>query len=295
MPWQQLKLTCPASDLELVEDLLLELGALSLSLGDAADEPIFEPLPGDTPVWSESIVTATFDESSDPERLAQALLARLPASIASTLIRDSLQERDWEQAYRDHFKPLQCADRLWIVPSWIDPPDAQAVNLRLDPGLAFGTGSHPTTALCLAWLAEQQLADLDLVDYGCGSGILAIAAIMLGARQVLAVDIDPQAIDASRANMERNAIAAERITLYLPQEDPGDITDLLMANILAGPLIELAPQFASRVRPGGKILLSGILISQVTDIQFAYGKFFQLDPARHFDEWACISGQRREP
>lgn len=294
MPWQQLKLTCQASELELIEDLLLELGALSISLGDAGDEPIFEPLPGSSPVWSESVVTATFDAASDPEQLAQALRARLPGAVAQTLSHDSLQERDWVHAYRAHFKPLQCADQLWIVPSWIEPPDPRAVNLRLDPGLAFGTGGHPTTALCLAWLAQQPLNDLDIVDYGCGSGILAIAAILLGARQVLAVDIDPQALDATRANMERNAIAPGCIPLYLPQADPGTATDLLMANILAGPLVELSAQFAERVKPGGKILLSGILNSQLNDIQSAYDDYFQLDPVRQREEWVCISGRRRE-
>lgn len=293
MPWQQLKLTCEACDLELVEALLEELGALSISLADAGDEPIFEPLPGDSPVWRESIVTATFDMASDPEHLSQALLARLPAAIARTLAHDSLQERDWEEAYRAHFKPLQCADRLWIVPSWIDPPDPQAVNLRLDPGLAFGTGSHPTTALCLSWLAQQRLQGLDLVDYGCGSGILAIAAIMLGARRVLAVDIDPQAISASRANMERNNIATDQIRLCLPEADPGTAADLLMANILAGPLVELSAQFAARVKPGGNILLSGILNSQLNAIQSAYGEYFELDPAQQREQWVCISGRRR--
>ena len=294
MPWQQIRLTCRSGDLETVEDLLTELGALSISLGDAGDEPIFEPLPGDSPVWSEAVVTATFDQSSDRERLTLALQAALPGSIARTLTHDSLQERDWEQAYRDHFKPLQYADNLWIVPSWLQPPDPAAVNLRLDPGLAFGTGNHPTTALCLAWLAQQPPSGLDVVDYGCGSGILAIAAILLGANRVQAIDIDPQAISASRANMERNAIDAARIPLYLPQDDPGDSADLLLANILAGPLTELAPRFAARVRPGGKILLSGILNSQLDDIQSAYGDYFRLDPARLREEWVCLSGERRE-
>jgi ribosomal protein L11 methyltransferase len=222
------------------------------------------------------------------------LMARLPTALAQTLTHGSFQDRDWEQAYRQHFKPLQCAAKLWIVPSWIEPPDPAAVNVRLDPGLAFGTGGHPTTALCLAWLGEQALDGLELIDYGCGSGILAIAAIKLGARRVLAVDIDPQALSASRANMEMNAIPAQRIPLCLPRDCSDDAVDLLMANILAGPLVELAPLFADRVRPGGKILLSGILNTQLKDIQSAYDEYFHMDAARERDDWVCIAGQRRD-
>ncbi len=294
MTWQQVNLNCSATELEAVEELLLELGALSISLRDAGDNPIFEPLPGDSPVWQEAIVTGTFGEDRDPEQLAQMLRARLPASLAQSVTQDSFQDRDWEQAYRQHFKPLQCAPNLWIVPSWLEPPDPAAVNIRLDPGLAFGTGGHPTTALCLAWLAEQNLTDLGIIDYGCGSGILAIAAIKLGAQRVLAVDIDPQAVAACRANMERNSIPARQIEVCLPAACGSDAADLLMANILAGPLVELAPQFARRVKPGGKILLSGILKPQLNDIQSAYDHFFQLDPARQRDDWVCIGGIRRD-
>jgi ribosomal protein L11 methyltransferase len=293
MSWQQLHLTCQSTDLEQVETLLMELGALSISLRDAGDNPIYEPMPGDSPVWQESIVTATFAEDSDPEQLAQMLMASLPAALARTVTRDSFQDRDWQQAYRQHFKPLQCAPRLWIVPSWLDPPDPAATNLRLDPGLAFGTGSHPTTALCLAWLAQQELRGLELIDYGCGSGILAIAGILLGAKQVLAVDIDEQALGACRSNMAMNSIPQQRIRVCLPQA-AGDIAaDLLMANILAGPLVDLAPRFAGMVRSGGKIILSGILNSQLNEIQSAYDSYFELEPAREREEWVCIGGSRR--
>jgi len=293
MTWQQLNLTCQSTDLERVEELLEELGALSISLRDAGDEPIYEPLPGASPVWQESIVSATFGEDCDPEQLAQILMARLPPTLAQTVTLDSFQDRDWQQAYRQHFKPLQCAPRLWIVPSWLEPPDPDATNLRLDPGLAFGTGGHPTTALCLAWLAEQNLAGLELIDYGCGSGILAIAGILLGAQQVLAVDIDEQAVSACRSNMEMNSILPRQIQVCLPQAARYRACDLLMANILAGPLVEFAARFAELVKPGGKIILSGILNSQVNEIQSAYGPFFELDPPRAREEWVCIGGSRR--
>jgi len=293
MTWQQLHLTCPSADLEQVEALLMELGALSISLGDAGDNPIYEPMPGDSPVWQESIISATFGKDSDIEQLSQMLMARLPAALAQTVTRGSFQDRDWQQAYRQHFKPLQCAPNLWIVPSWLEPPDPGATNLRLDPGLAFGTGSHPTTALCLAWLAEQDLQGLGLIDYGCGSGILAIAGILLGAQQALAVDIDEQALSACRANMAMNSIPQQRIRVCLPQAAGKTTADLLMANILAGPLVDLAPRLAGMVRSGGKILLSGILNSQLNEIQSAYGTFFAMDPPREREEWVCIGGSRR--
>jgi ribosomal protein L11 methyltransferase len=271
----------------------MELGALSISLSDAGDDPIYEPLPGDAPIWRESIVSATFAEDSDPEQQAQLLLARLPAALSQTVIHGSFKDRDWQQSYRQHFKPLQCAENLWIVPSWSDPPDPQSTIVRLDPGLAFGTGSHPTTALYLAWLAQQELTSLNLIDYGCGSGILAIAAIKLGAGRVLAVDIDEQAITACKSNMEVNSVTPEQISVGQPGMIKETKTDLLMANILAGPLVDLAARFAELVVPGGKIVLSGILTSQLHDIQSAYDSFFELDPMQQRDEWACISGQRR--
>ena len=293
MSWRQLSLTCPAAQLAEVEDLMLELGAMSISLCDAGDEPIYEPMPGATPVWRESVISATFAEDSDPEQLAQLLLARLPAALSQTVNHGSFKDRDWQQSYRQHFKPLQCAENLWIVPSWSEPPDPRATIVRLDPGLAFGTGSHPTTALCLAWLAQQELTNMGVIDFGCGSGILAIAAIKLGADRVLAVDIDEQALTACRSNMEVNTVTAEQILVSQPEMIGETTADLLMANILAGPLVELAPRFAELVIPGGKIVLSGILTSQLNDIQLAYDKFFELDSACHRGDWACIGGRRR--
>ena len=292
MTWRQLSLSCRAAELEQVEDLLMELGALSISLSDAADEPIYEPLPGDSPVWSESIVTATFGEDCDHESLAQQLASGLPRHLADRVTSGGFDDEDWVQAYRRHFGPLQLADDLWIVPSWTSPPDPGATIIRLDPGLAFGTGSHPTTALCLAWMATQNLDGLDVIDFGCGSGILAIAAIKLGARRVQAIDIDEQALTACESNMEMNAISPARIRTGLPTEIDTDAADLLLANILAGPLQELAGRFAELVKPGGKILLSGILLSQLDDIQSVYGQYFDLDPASTREDWVCISGRR---
>jgi ribosomal protein L11 methyltransferase len=292
MTWWQFSLNCQASELEQVEELMLGLGALSISLSDAGDEPIYEPLPGDNPVWQESIVAATFDGASDHEYLYRQLTRELPDHLASGVRLNTLQNQDWDQAYKQHFQPLQCAPELWIVPSWSEPPDPDATNIRLDPGLAFGTGSHATTALCLAWLGARDIDHHRIIDYGCGSGILAIAAIKLGAEQVIAVDIDTQALTACKSNMRVNAIDSEQIQVILPEELQAPPTDLLIANILAGPLVDLAPRFAELVRPGGQILLSGILDTQLEQIQSAYRPCFKLDPASYRFYGFCISGNR---
>lgn len=272
----------------------MEMGALAISLADAGDEPIYEPLPGDQPVWSESIVTGTFDAARDPEELQQQLANALPAAIGASLRRNQLQDRDWERAYRQHFKPLKFADNLWIVPSWCTAPDSTAVKITLDPGMAFGTGSHATTALCLSWLAGQSLEQKEVIDFGCGSGILAIAAAKLGARRVRAVDIDRQALLATEANARLNAIADQRLATGLPEDLSPEPADLLLANILAGPLIDLAPRFAGLVRPGGKLMLSGILKTQLEAIQSAYRPWFELDTPGSRDDWASLSGKRTD-
>ena len=292
MAWWQFSLNCQASELEQVENLMTGLGAVSISLSDAGDEPIYEPLPGDTPVWQESILAAIFDDTNDHEFLYQQITGELPAHLAQVVRLETLHDQDWNQSYKKHFHPLQCAPDLWIVPSWSEPPDPAATIIRLDPGLAFGTGSHPTTALCLAWLGVSDIDDRRVIDFGCGSGILAIAAVKLGARQVIAVDIDTQALTACHSNMAANAIKSEQIQVILPEELGQPTTDLLIANILAGPLIELAPRFAELVKTGGQILLSGILKTQLEDIQSAYRPYFNLDPASCREDWVCISGHR---
>ncbi len=292
MTWWQFSLNCQASELEQIEGLMQDLGALSLSLADAGDEPIYEPLPGATPTWQESIVTATFDAVTGPEVLYQQISAALPGHLVSSLRQHSLQEQDWVQAYKQHFHPIQCAPDLWIVPSWSDPPDPQATIIELDPGLAFGTGSHPTTALCLGWLAANRPDGMRVIDYGCGSGILAIAALKLGATWVSAIDIDAQALSASEANLSVNGIASDRISLSQPETMDRSPADLLIANILAGPLVELAPVFGDLMKPEGLILLSGILKSQLEDIQLAYRPYFRLNAVQSREDWVCISGQK---
>ena len=292
MTWWQFSVSCQASELEDVENLMLENGALSLSLTDAGDEPIYEPLPGYSPVWRESIVTATFEGSVNAEALYQQLSAAMPAHLVASLRFEPLPDQDWDLAYRQHLKPLQFAPNLWVVPSWLEPPDPDATVIRLDPGIAFGTGGHSTTALCLGWLADHPLSDCKIIDYGCGSGILAIAACKLGADRVLAVDIDPQAVTACDSNRIINNIPDHQIDICLPDDMQDFESDLLIANILARPLVGLAPRFASLVRSGGQILLSGILKTQLKEIQSAYSPFFDLDAERTDEDWISISGKR---
>jgi len=293
MAWWQLSIQCTAAELEQTEAVLLELGALSISLADAKDEPLYEPLPGHTPIWQDSIVTGMFEAKTDPEQLYHQLSHQLPIHLVGSIRQSQLEDQDWVQAYRSHYYPIQCSENLWIVPSWRKAPDPDAVNIELDPGLAFGTGGHPTTSLCLSWIAENRIEGKTVIDYGCGSGMLAIAACKFGAQKSLGVDIDPQAIDASRQNAERNAIDSTNLELSLPAAMDRTPVDLLIANILSGPLIELAPSLAELVKPGGKILLSGILREQQNAIQLAYQPFFDLGPVCAKEDWIRVTGTRK--
>lgn len=193
----------------------------------------------------------------------------------------------------DNFQPMRFGKNLWIVPSWHAAPDPEAVNLLLDPGLAFGTGTHPTTALCLEWLDNEPVAGKQIIDFGCGSGILAIAALLLGAEHARGTDIDPQALEASRDNAGRNGIDSARFSLYLPGDMPREPAEVLLANILAGPLVSLAPQLTDLVRPGGRLALSGILAEQAEEVVNAYAGYFELDPVAEREGWVRISGTRR--
>ncbi len=292
MPWWQLSVGCLADELESVENLMLDQGAQSISISDARDEPIFEPLPGQTPLWSHSIITGLFDDGHTAENLMQTISSVLPRHLLASLRCQRLEDEDWQNSYQQHFNPIQVSERLWIVPSWHQPPDAGAVNITLDPGMAFGTGTHPTTALCLQWLGDPQVASWDVIDFGCGSGILAIAAIKLGASHVQAVDIDPQAILATLENCRTNDIKESLIDVGLPTQLADRQVDLLIANILCQPLIDLHEQLTNLVKPGGKILLSGILKTQLDTLQSVYQKYFELDPPECSGDWARLSGTR---
>ncbi|MFO7704893.1 MAG: 50S ribosomal protein L11 methyltransferase [Halopseudomonas sp.] len=291
MPWLQLRLAITPEQAEPLEESLLGLGAVSVTFMDGEDQPIFEPDLGTTPLWSHTHLLALFEADTDAAQLLDNL-ARLSANPLPEYQLEQIADQDWERSWMEHFKPMRFGRRLWIVPSWHAAPEPDAVNLLLDPGLAFGTGTHPTTALCLEWLDEQQLEAKQVIDFGCGSGILAIASLLLGAAQVCGTDIDIQALEASRDNAQRNQIADERFMLYLPEQMPQEPADILVANILAGPLVSLAGQLASLVKPGGLIALSGILTEQTEDILDAYRHDFTLDPVAERDGWIRVSGRR---
>ncbi len=286
MPWLELRIDSSREDAPALEDALLSAGALSVTLQDNADQPIFEPALGETPLWQETRVTGLFEADVDTATVARTLHLSHPHWHV-------VEDKDWEREWMQHYQPIQCGERLWICPSWLAPPDPDAVNLLLDPGLAFGTGTHPTTFLCLSWLAEQEVRDLSVIDYGCGSGILGIASLLLGARQVVGVDIDPQALLATRDNVQRNGLDPAQFPVFFPQRAPAQPVDLLLANILAGPLVELAPTLLALLKPGGRLCLSGVLASQAETVQQAYRGAIDFDPIRQKDEWVCMTGVRR--
>ncbi len=297
MPWIQLQIPADPDNADQLEDLLMEMGCGAVSMEDAADQPLYEPDPGTTPLWSQTTVTGLFDSDRDIEQLCadvrnawhQQTQQALP-EIEVTLVED----KDWERAWMDDFQPLKFGERLWIVPSWHEAPDPDAANLMLDPGLAVGTGTHPTTALCLEWLDGQDVQGKQVIDYGCGSGILGLAALLLGANLVIGVDTDPQALEASRENARRNGVDDSKLALYLPEDEPDKQADVMLANILAQPLIGLAPHLASRTRPGGDLVLSGILSNQVREVVAAYEPWFVMDEPEQREEWIRLTGRRND-
>lgn len=285
-----MKINTTGAQAEELGDALMENGAVSVTFQDTHDNPVFEPLPGETRLWGDTDAIALFDAETDMNVVIAELSSHplfgddFPHKI------EQVEDKDWEREWMDNFHPMRFGERLWICPSWRDVPDPDAVNVMLDPGLAFGTGTHPTTALCLAWLDGLDLKGKTVIDFGCGSGILAIAALKLGAAQAIGIDIDPQAIQASRDNAQRNGVS-ERLSLYLPHEQPDNLSaDVVVANILAGPLRELAPLISVLPVQGGHLGLSGILASQAEDVCEAYQGMFNLDPVAEKEEWCRITG-----
>jgi ribosomal protein L11 methyltransferase len=292
MAWLELKLSLEGLDAERVEELLISAGALSVTLEDAGDEPIFEPS-AEPSLWSHTRLSALFAADTDGDALRSVLLAGLGLATLPPHRLEPLEDRDWTREWLKDFKPMRFGRRLWVCPSGFTPPDPAGVNLLLDPGLAFGTGTHATTALCLEWLDEMDMAGRVAIDYGCGSGILAIAAARLGAERVWAVDQDPQALTATRANAVRNGVL-DALRISSAAELPALRTNLLLANILAQPLMQLAGLFAQRVRAGGMAVLSGILDSQEQDIRHAYAPWFDLTSVAQREDWLRIIFVRNE-
>jgi len=292
--WQELHFTARKDQVEPLEDWLFARGALSVTLEDEADQPLLEPRPGETPLWDAVRLTALFAAAED----LTPLLGEIPYELCTQAptVAVPLADREWTRVWEDQFHPLQMGERLWICPSWTHPPNPDKINISLDPGLAFGTGTHPTTSMCLRALDADLQPGTRVVDYGCGSGILGIAAACLGATAVLAVDNDPQAIISSRNNASRNHLTKNAFTVVRPEDNL--ITswmgsaDWVVANILAGPLIGLAPKLTTLMAPGGRLLLAGLLANQAEEIITAYAPILKLVVANRQEEWVLLAGNK---
>lgn len=295
MAWVSLKIEAQDNTADLISDTLMELGALSAIIEDANAETIDEqPIfgePGDPPpgIWQQNLVSALFDEGVDVEAVMAELQAQTKLSGLSYTT-ETVEEQDWVRATQSQFDPIRITDKLWIVPTWHDAPDPDAINIILDPGLAFGTGSHPTTHLCLDWLTRTVQPGQSVLDYGCGSGILAIAAKKIGAGHVVGVDIDPQAIQSSLYNAEQNHVSAD---FYPASEYQSEQFDIVVANILSSALSVLAPALAKSCKPGGKIALSGILREQESAVSAIYAEWFDMETPQYMDAWVLLTGTRK--
>ena len=301
MPFLQLRLTLGDLDPERVEQACFATGALSVTLSDAGDTPILEPAPGATPLWPSVCLSALYEAGVDRAALAAALAAALdvgsaagsgPAAPEFTF--EEVADRAWEREWLKDFRPMRFGRRLWVCPGGLVPPaeaDVAPVIVWLDPGLAFGTGTHASTALCLEWLASAALAGVRVLDVGCGSGVLSVAALRLGAAAAVALDIDPQALIATRENGARNAVA-NRLVVQSAAVPWGDGYHVVLANILAEPLIALAPRFAAATRAGGALVLAGLLAEQADAVAGACAPWFDMERPRIREGWAGLTGRR---
>jgi ribosomal protein L11 methyltransferase len=290
MSWLQIRFPAAGEAADALAGALEECGAISVSVEHVGDDSWVETDWDERPVWRQSRVTGLFAPDTDVARLLQELRTQLHTELAAPEVQ-TLADQDWADSWKANYRPLQVSERLWICPSWMAPPDPQAVNVILDPGMAFGTGDHPTTALCLEWLAAQDLAGKDVIDYGSGSGILAVAALKLGARSALGVELDELAIRVSLENAAQNGVA-DRFRAVVPALLPADASaDIVIANILARPLMELAPRIQALVRPGGALGLSGLLAEQADEVAACYSDRFALS-RRARGNWVLLAGRR---
>ena len=289
----QLRIVSDRLKAETLEDALLAAGSASVTLEDNADQPILEPALGETPLWNNVRITGLFPADVDTQQTL-SLIEQQYSQPLPTYSWEILEDKDWEREWMTNFHPMRFGQRLWICPSWKEPPSPDDINLFLDPGLAFGTGTHPTTALCLEWLDSANLQNKRVIDYGCGSGILGIAALLLGAKSVVAIDNDPQALIATIDNAKRNNIDLNCITTCLPEQTPDNTqADVIVANILAGPLAELAPHISSLTTAGGTLALSGIISSQANQLNAHYQQWFDMEAPRFDQDWGLLSGTKR--
>ncbi|MDR0244341.1 MAG: 50S ribosomal protein L11 methyltransferase [Burkholderia sp.] len=298
MSYRELVVELAREHAEALSDALLDLGALSVSVEDAdADTPDEQPLfgePGlvpDRTAWQHSRVVALLSADHEPAVLLAAAANEIGIADTPKFVVREVEEQDWVRLTQSQFEPIPIGERIWVVPSWHDAPDPDALVLELDPGLAFGTGSHPTTRLCMEWLEQSVKPGQSVLDYGCGSGILAILAKKCGANPVIGIDIDPQAVESARQNSERNRAD---VTYGLPDACPDGEFDIVVANILSNPLKLMASMLASKVRPGGRIALSGVLARQADEVAAVYARYVDISVWREHEGWVCLAGTRRE-
>ncbi|GAA0832673.1 50S ribosomal protein L11 methyltransferase [Marinomonas arenicola] len=293
MPWLQIRLNTTPEHVPAFEDTLLDCGAIVVTFEDVHDDPVYEPDLNTTPLWKHTQVTGLFEADADLEHIRPAVehkAAALGDAESLELKIEIVEDKDWEREWMDSYHPIKFGERLWVCPSWREVPDENAITLMLDPGLAFGTGTHPTTALCLQWLDSIDCENKTIIDYGCGSGILGIAGLLLGANNMVGIDIDPQAVQATQANAERNQIDPARIEVKLPPYESDLQADIVVANILAGPLAQLATTITTLVKPNGKLALSGILANQAQEVIEAYQEWFTIESITEKEEWVRIVG-----
>jgi len=296
--WLQIHITVEQAQVDFTETLLSSLGAVSVTLDDAENQDLLEPLPGETPLWNKVIVTGIYAQEEGEDIDVTALETFIRTQLPTEPMRSEfLEDQVWERSWMDYYEPIQIGEKYWIVPEWIEPPEADAVNIKLDPGLAFGTGNHASTFLCLQWLGKTDVKDKVVIDYGCGSGILGVAALLLGAKKVYATDIDPQAVLATKQNAELNGVL-ENLYVGLPEEFNAEFknqqADILVANILAGPLMSLAEEFSTLIKSEGEFALAGVIEEQVTDVSSIYSEFFDIVEVEKREEtWCRISGSRK--
>ena len=291
--WQQLKIQLHSEDASSFEQILFDSDAISISYLDAEDQPVFQEEPGSTPLWDNTFLLCLFNTKTDLGSLLNKLRCNTKVLNNKSLNIELIEDQDWERSWMKDFEPIQFGEKLWICPSWLSPPEPNAVNIKLDPGLAFGTGNHATTSLCLRWLDQADVRGSEVIDYGCGSGVLSIASALLGAVKVHSVDNDPQAISATIDNGRRNKVPGDVLTTYLPEAVPPVHADILIANILERPLIDLSEKFAELVKKGGYIALSGLLEEQIPSLLSCYDRWFDMGAPQVEQGWALLCGTRK--
>ena len=292
MAWHQISVITQENIAPQLADFFSDLGAVSVTYMDAEDEPVYEPAIGETKIWSNTQVIALYELDADPELIKSQVYKQFNHDDLHDWVYEAIADQEWERAWMEYYKPMKFADRLWVCPTDQEQVESGTVCLTLDPGLAFGTGTHPTTALCLEWLASHELSAKTVIDYGCGSGILAVAAVLLGAKVAHAVDIDPQAITATESNALKNKVE-DKIKTYLPEQFTPFQANIVLANILAKPLIDMAEQICALVVSGGSLVLSGILHEQAESVINAYQREIIFSPLVQQEDWIRLEGIKR--